>query len=501
MSEKQDSPSISNEVINERYRLLKEIGRGSFGTVHVGYDLSLKREVAVKMLNSDVREEEVNVDRFLDEARLTGSLSDPNILTLYDCGQDQNGRLFLVTELLKGESLEQVIKRGDELDPTFLLDLFIPLTKALQHAHDHGVVHRDIKPGNLFLTKVRGEPILKLLDFGIAKSHQNLTMTMTGHILGSPAYMSPEQALGDLEITPSADLYSLGVSLYHCLTGHLPYEADTILGMLNAVVKSSPTPVADLTEDENRQKFQLFFDQALEKLPHHRFASATHMGKALYTIRKKLTNDQTTDSSEIALSQESVSAETAVLFSPSDSASAMPEVKTPIIPEGAFPADLDESRFPKSIVALILLTACSVGAYHFEPRVRELIDLGIAQANTEISKIFSQRVPSKVELILLPQKLTYQIGDIVELKMKVIDEFGDEIEESALHEYKPIFTSDHPRIKIIGNMMNLLGTGTTMVRTCLKPQVQTSIQVDPKRLKESLCQQVEIKTTDELLPF
>lgn len=488
------------EIINQRYKLISELGRGAFGTVFVGLDLSLEREVAVKMLNADIREQAINIERFWDEARLTGSLSDPNILTLYDCGEDESGRLFIVTELLKGESLDTMLKKGKLLDPLTLLDLFIPLTKALQHAHDHGIIHRDIKPGNIFLTSVRDEPTLKLLDFGIAKSNQNLTMTITGHILGSPAYMSPEQALGDLEITPSADLYSLGVSLYHCLTGSLPYAADTILKMLNAVVKEAPLPLTEVTNDTDKHTFQLFFDQTFEKLPHHRFASATHMCKAMMTVRSKLL-----EQAELRSRNDQVEAElnrNVVPYSSSDQPTPLPSPKEGWIEEGVFPADIGQSKRPGVGLSLLLIClSLAIGSYSFLPKVRAYIDDVVIDTKLAFQSYGNQPIPKHVTLVLHPQKLTYQLGDMVELKLKVTDKFGDELDAKTITDYQISFSSAHSKIKVIGEMINIRGTGLTQVSGCLVKGQRTKVTDQVTSLDDKLCHSVEIKVLDELLPF
>jgi class 3 adenylate cyclase/tRNA A-37 threonylcarbamoyl transferase component Bud32 len=209
---------------DDRYRLIRQIGSGGMADVYLAYDEVLEREVAFKVLDRKHAQNAEAVERFRREARSAASLShDPNIVAIHDRGKTQNGTYYIVMEYLEGGTLEDLIEREGPLSPQRATEVALQVARALSVAHEEGVIHRDIKPQNILLTKT-GEA--EVADFGIARAQAATTMTQAGSVMGTVRYISPEQALGE-PATPKSDLYSLGMVLYEMLTGELPYDAET----------------------------------------------------------------------------------------------------------------------------------------------------------------------------------------------------------------------------------------------------------------------------------
>ncbi|MFW6050822.1 MAG: serine/threonine-protein kinase [Myxococcota bacterium] len=220
-----------------RYRLDSILGEGGMGVVYAGTHTWTDRRVAVKILSAEFARNETVVQRFLQEARTAASLRHPSVVDVLDMGEDADGTVFLVLELLEGEPLVDLIEREGPLDPARTLDLLIPIMRALEAAHRRGVVHRDIKPDNIFVTPdEHGQPVTKLLDFGIAKVIESAsTNTATGSVIGTPYYMSPEQAAGSSDVGPASDVWSMGVVLYQCLSNDLPFDGPNPTAVLLAI--------------------------------------------------------------------------------------------------------------------------------------------------------------------------------------------------------------------------------------------------------------------------
>jgi len=210
------------DVISRKYRLLQLLGEGGMGSVWVAENLSLNANVALKLIRADVAESSAN-ERFLSEARLAARLQHAAIVRVFDFGKTENDEPFIVMELLEGETLGQRLTRLGSIDPVELCQTLLPIIDALHSAHGHGVIHRDLKPDNVFIAKGEGggqQP--KLLDFGIAKlrgesAFHTTKLTQAGTLIGSPDYMSPEQARGETDLDPRSDVWALCVLAYECL--------------------------------------------------------------------------------------------------------------------------------------------------------------------------------------------------------------------------------------------------------------------------------------------
>ena len=215
------------QLVDNRYRLVKPLGSGGMADVFLAHDNILDRDVALKVMSSRYASDDEFVERFKREAQSAAALSHPNIVSIFDRGASEDGTYYIAMEYLSGGTLKDRILSKGALPARTAAAVALQIAEALRAAHERGVIHRDIKPHNILITE-SGD--VKVTDFGIARAASSSTMTRTGSILGTAHYISPEQAMGE-PVGPASDLYSLGVVLYEMLTGELPYDADTPLGI------------------------------------------------------------------------------------------------------------------------------------------------------------------------------------------------------------------------------------------------------------------------------
>jgi serine/threonine-protein kinase len=238
-------------VIGGRYRLVRLLGEGGMGVVWAAVNDAFGREVAIKVMLREVASADPTaIERFFTEARICGTIRHPGIVDVLDVGRADDGAPFLVMELLDGESLDTVLHRRGTLRPLEILPFVRDVARTLALAHEKGVIHRDIKPGNLFLHRLpTGQVVAKLLDFGVSKFTNpaaKQTKTRTGIVVGSPAYMSPEQAAGRLELDPRSDVYALGVILYEALSGRLPFLEENYNALIIDIAVREPPPLGSI---------------------------------------------------------------------------------------------------------------------------------------------------------------------------------------------------------------------------------------------------------------
>ncbi|WP_310741176.1 serine/threonine-protein kinase [Microbispora sp. H10670] len=229
---------MTETVLGGRYRLTSPIAAGGMGEVWRADDELLGREVAVKLLGRHVAGDSTFRDRFRSEARITAALTDHGIAQVFDYGETDDVA-YLVMELVKGEPLSAVLARNGALGPEVTLDVVEQTARGLHAAHRAGVIHRDVKPGNLLVTET-GQ--VKITDFGIARALEAAPLTATGLVLGTAQYVSPEQASGDT-LTPASDIYSLGVVAYECLAGRPPFTAETPVALALRHLNDTPPPL------------------------------------------------------------------------------------------------------------------------------------------------------------------------------------------------------------------------------------------------------------------
>jgi putative two-component system response regulator len=255
------------------YRILERIGRGGMATVFKAHHAALDRCVAVKVLPDFFAEEEEYRERFQQEARSVARLKHPNILDVFDFGQD-GGVTYLVLELIEGGTLAD--RMGSPIELQQVVELLRPIASALDHAHSVGILHRDIKPSNILLHR-DGTPVLA--DFGLAKMASVRKLTASGIVMGTPEYMSPEQVVGE-QIGPASDLYSLGIVVYEMLTGRVPFHAETPAAVLLSHMNKAMPPAPELTGELSSHAEEVL-RKALAKAPQDRFRTAADLVAAL----------------------------------------------------------------------------------------------------------------------------------------------------------------------------------------------------------------------------
>jgi eukaryotic-like serine/threonine-protein kinase len=236
----------STATIAGRYRLEGRLGVGGMSTVHLAFDQRLERAVAVKLLAEHLADDPAFVSRFRREALAAARLVHPNIVQVFDFGFDESQHQhFIVMEHVPGYSCAELLRDRGHLDVEQAVDIVCQACRGLEYAHRNGVVHRDVKPGNLLVSDA---DVVKLADFGIARATDQSSITQVGSVLGTAAYLAPEQARGE-EAGPRADIYSLGVVAYQLLSGRLPYEANSLSELALKQQRELPTPLYELNPD------------------------------------------------------------------------------------------------------------------------------------------------------------------------------------------------------------------------------------------------------------
>lgn len=292
-----DKPAASDEyaageLIQQKYKLLRRLGVGGMGEVWAAHSETLDIEVAIKLIRESTSDH-TSHERLLREARLAARLQDPAIIRIFDVGTSEKGDPYIVMELLKGEDLASHLERVGAHTPEYAVRLLLPVLRALETIHDAGVVHRDLKPENIFLSRrANGVTQPKLLDFGIAKLEKSvdLRLTHTGILVGSPCFMSPEQARGE-EANTLSDLWSFCVVLYETVTGRLPFTGNNYNALLQSILKSDPLSFAEahVLDDHLWDIVQ----RGLAKDTKARWPNAQKLGDALaaYLLQRKVTHD------------------------------------------------------------------------------------------------------------------------------------------------------------------------------------------------------------------
>lgn len=276
-------------IIGGHYRLIEPLGEGGMGMVWSAENLAIKgSRVAVKVLHGSLVRDTVLVQRFRAEAEASARIGHPAIVKVFDFGEADDGTPWMVMEKLDGESLAAKLEREGRLAPSDAVRVVSEALEALEAAHDKGVVHRDLKPENLFLAREGSETVTKILDFGVSKflgdDAERVRLTRTGAVLGTPAYMSPEQARGAETVDHRADLWAMGVILYELLSGALPFDGANYNALLIAIATGSPIPLSSVAPELDTGLVRVV-ERAMAKLPGERFASAGAMHAALRTWR------------------------------------------------------------------------------------------------------------------------------------------------------------------------------------------------------------------------
>jgi serine/threonine protein kinase len=266
-------------LLGGKYCLEAPLGEGGMGTVWFARNVTLDAPVALKLIRPEMRAAETT-ERLLREARVEAKLKHPNIVRVFDFGQTEVGDAFIVMELLEGQSLDELLEQRRQLSPAEAVELLLPVVGALRYAHKHGVVHRDIKPQNIFLDRAASQSGPKLLDFGIAKlkGEPERQQTESGKLLGSPGYMAPEQAYGAPDVDERADIWAVCVVLYEAVSGGPAFDGEGY-ALLRKVVEDELPPLSSAAAGAS--ELWAILARGLQKHRHHRFQSMLELEQAL----------------------------------------------------------------------------------------------------------------------------------------------------------------------------------------------------------------------------
>src|SRR5574344_663969 len=273
---------VKGQKINDRYEIIRSIGEGGMANVYLAYDTILNRNVAVKVLRGDLAEEEKFVRRFQREAISASSLTHPNIVEMYDVGED-DGKYFIVMEYVDGKTLKSLIKKRGKLTLSEVLDIMLQLTSGVACAHDSYIIHRDIKPQNVMILD---DGIVKITDFGIAMALNSNELTQTNSVMGSVHYLPPEQANGKGS-TIKSDIYSLGIMMYEMLIGKVPFKGDNAVEIAMKQI-NEPMPSVCKQNPDIPQSIENIIIKATAKNPKNRYDSVNEMHEDL----KNALNDE-----------------------------------------------------------------------------------------------------------------------------------------------------------------------------------------------------------------
>jgi serine/threonine-protein kinase len=377
----------AEKTIAGRYELGERLGLGGMSTVQVAFDTRLERYVAVKLLAEHLADDAQFVTRFRREAMAAARLVHPNIVQVYDFGLDEpSGRHYIVMERIAGPSGAQVLRDRGHLPIDEAVDWIAQSCRGLEYAHRNGLVHRDVKPGNLLLSEADGT--IKLADFGIAKTASDeSSITQVGSVLGTAAYLAPEQAAGE-EAGPAADLYGLGVVAYQLLSGRLPYEAASLTELALKQQREVPAPLHHV-DPSIPSALAVAVERALALTPGERYASADDMRAAIVDGARGIGSDG--DATRVVRGQDPTSATTVFAGEPGTGPMVVPRAPraprrpAPVAPETVAPrrpayaderAARDRGRAPKRrrkrgvirrfftfLLLIALLAAAGAAAY------------------------------------------------------------------------------------------------------------------------------------------
>ena len=268
---------VKGTKINDRYQIIRTLGEGGMANVYLGYDTILERNVAVKVLRGDLANDEKFVRRFQREALSASSLSHPNIVEMYDVGED-DGQYYIVMEYVEGKTLKQLLKKRGSLTITEVIDIMSQLTDGMAHAHDSFIIHRDIKPQNIMILE---NGVIKITDFGIAMALNSTQLTQTNSVMGSVHYLPPEQANGKGS-TIKSDIYSMGILMYELLSGGVPYKGDNAVEIALKHLKE-PLPSIKKVLPEIPQSIENIILKSTAKNPQNRYKDAREMYNDIVT--------------------------------------------------------------------------------------------------------------------------------------------------------------------------------------------------------------------------
>jgi serine/threonine-protein kinase len=287
-----ETPSLVGQVLDRRYRLTRKLGEGGMGEVYAAEHVHIDKKVAIKLLRPEIVSNKEAVTRFYQEARSSSSIGHRNIIAIDDFGELGDGRIYMCMELLNGAALNDMIQQP--IPVARLLNIMIQTGHGLAAAHAKNITHRDMKPENIFVTIApNGEDVPKILDFGIAKVSGNdgqNHLTRTGTIFGTPFYMAPEQALGN-PVDARTDIYAVGVIMYECFAGSLPFQGESFMGILTQHITTEAEPVAQRAMKAGRTLpvgLAEIITRCMQKNPAQRFGSMNELVNALIQVYRTI---------------------------------------------------------------------------------------------------------------------------------------------------------------------------------------------------------------------
>ena len=322
------------QKINDRYEIIKSIGEGGMANVYLGYDTILDRNVAIKVLRGDLANDEKFVRRFQREALSASSLSHPNIVAMYDVGED-DGLYYIVMEYVEGKTLKQLLKKRGSLTLSEAIDIMLQLTDGMAHAHDSYIVHRDLKPQNIM---IQDDGQIKITDFGIAMALNSTQLTQTNSVMGSVHYLPPEQAAGK-GTTIKSDIYSMGIIFYELLTGELPFKGDSAVEIALKQMKE-PLPDVHKLNNDIPQSIENIILKSTAKNPKNRYDDAKSMHNDLLT----------------ALNDDRVNEEPYVYTYPENEVEETTKIMQPISDKEALATPITDEKVKKSNKIIIALS-------------------------------------------------------------------------------------------------------------------------------------------------
>ena len=422
--------NIEGRIIGNRYEIIEKVGSGGMATVYKARDTILNRYVAVKVLRDEFTTDEEFIKRFNTEAQSAARLTHPNIVSVFDVGQEYN-IYYIVMELIQGKTLKQIISEEGALPWKWTVNIAIQICSALEMAHRNGIVHRDIKPHNIIITE---DGIAKVTDFGIAKAVSNSTITAFGTTIGSVHYFSPEHARGGYTDAKS-DIYSLGVVMYEMITGKVPFDADTPVSVALKHIQEEPIEPIKLNSRVPEAVNQIIL-KAMKKDTSERYASATDMMKDLSLALKNPTGtfvEQKENTGAftkvIPTISENIISEDKYKSNRTNEASARRETTTRIQPEkkSGLAKYLEENPKMKPVVyigigVIILLLAALVfwGSWKL---TNKLLGSDNETSQSQVS------IPSVTSMTAEEAKKKL---DDLGIKYEVIPEYSDEVEEGKI---------------------------------------------------------------------
>ncbi len=289
---------LIGQILNDRYKVVEEVGRGGMSAVYKGIHELMDRTVAIKVLLPQLVSDQISIKRFQQEAQAASHLQHPNVITVYDYGFVASGQPYLVMDFLEGESLSDIIRRDKQVPVKRMIPIFMQACEALEHAHQKGVIHRDLKSSNIMLIDFEGKKdFVKVVDFGIAKlmpssGKQSQNLTQTGEVFGSPIYMSPEQCMAQ-SLDARSDIYSMGAMMYESLTGQPPLMGNSIIDTMQMHMSTPPKPFSEVRPDlDIPEALERVVLKALAKKPEQRYQSMQELRDALEGVSKLIDKEK-----------------------------------------------------------------------------------------------------------------------------------------------------------------------------------------------------------------